>query len=271
MKKFLATPLALALSTLFTVSTTTVFAESPTPHRDGDARYEKPHAKKHASWGYKGSTGPENWGGLSKDFAACGNGTKQSPIDVHANFAAGKKPIGMDYSATELAILNNGHTVQVSYPEGSHLQVGNKAFRLLQFHFHAPSEHTIEGVSYPMEIHFVHQADDGELSVIGVMVAKGAENLALGEFWDDLPKSESNVRSVKNEVINARDLIPLESGFYRYMGSLTTPPCSEGVNWYVMKQPILASAEQIETFRGVMHDNNRPVQPVNGRLVVDAD
>ncbi|MET0028271.1 MAG: carbonic anhydrase family protein [Candidatus Thiodiazotropha sp.] len=221
------------------------------------------------SWGYQGSTGPSHWGDLGKEFRLCKDGLMQSPIDFNHAFNAGRINLDLNYQAAQLEIENNGHTVKVSYPEGSYLSFSGQRYKLLQFHFHSPSEHTEAGGFHPMEIHFVHQADDGTLAVIGVFVDEGEENLALSEIWDHLPNHANNKQKFNKEVINAYDLIPKDVGYYRYMGSLTTPPCSEGVNWFVINQPIQASKAQIDAFKAVMEGNNRPTQPVNHRLVVD--
>ncbi len=241
-----------------------------------ESRFSKPssakeHDKHGAAWGYTGAKGPEYWGSLSEEFKLCKTGTSQSPIDFQQTFPAGKTGIGFEYQVAELEIENNGHTIKVSYPDGNHLRVAGQTYNLRQFHYHSPSEHTEDGQFHPMEIHFVHQNAKGALAVIGVFVDQGPENLALREIWEHLPKRANQQETIVKEIINARDLIPLDSGFYRYMGSLTTPPCSEGVNWFVMKKPITASKEQLDKFRSIMEGNNRPTQPVNQRLIVDLD
>lgn len=229
------------------------------------------HGKHGAAWGYEGAIGPAHWGSLSDQYILCKTGKTQSPIDFKHVFPAGRTKLDLDYRVTELEIENNGHTIKISYPQGSYLRVAGEAYKLLQFHYHAPSEHTVSGRYHEMEIHFVHQAADGTLAVIGVFVDEGPENLALREIWDHLPRAADKKTKVGKEIINARDLIPEGAGLYRYMGSLTTPPCSEGVNWFVMKQPIHASKAQLDQFRAIMQGNNRPPQPVNQRLVMDLD
>jgi carbonic anhydrase len=242
------------------------------PYQKQHSSTSKTSHKGHgASWGYKGSNGPAQWGNLDSQYILCKTGTTQSPIDFHHTFKAGKTDLDLDYQAAELAIENNGHTIKVTYPNGNYLQVAGQTYKLLQFHYHAPSEHTENGRFHDMEIHFVHQANDGTLAVIGVFVDEGSENLALREIWEHLPKRTKPMQKIKTEIINARDLIPDNAGFYRYMGSLTTPPCSEGVNWFVMKQPIYASKAQIKKFRDIMAGNNRPTLPVNQRLIMELD
>lgn len=223
-----------------------------------------------ASWTYSGSNGPDSWGSVSAKFAACGDGTTQSPINLTADHAASMSAGNIDfaYQPTQLRIVNNGHTVQVNYSGGSTMTVEGETFDLLQFHFHAPSEHAIDGKLADMEMHMVHRNAAGELGVVGVLMNIGAENLALGEIWQHMPREATPERLKNRNVVNARDFLPHNANYYRYMGSLTTPPCSEGVNWFVMADPIEVSREQVEQFAGVFGATNRPVQEVNNRLVL---
>jgi carbonic anhydrase len=272
------TALVVTLSLSLFISTPNVLAEMT--HEPGhQSTYSKSKERqtsstqhgKHGSWGYKGSTGPAHWGDLKPQFSVCKTGKKQSPIDLNQTFKAGRTDFDLDYQVTELDLINNGHTIKVSYPDGNYFQIAGQEYKLLQFHYHAPSEHTVNGRFYDMEIHFVHQNASGSLAVIGVFIDEGPENLALREIWEYLPKRSGRTKKVAQEIINARDLIPEHSGYYRYMGSLTTPPCSEGVNWFVMKQPIYASKAQLDKFRSIMEGNNRPTQPVNQRLIMELD
>ncbi len=223
-----------------------------------------------ASWTYSGSNGPDSWGSVSAKFAACGDGMTQSPINLTAAHAAGMSAGNIDfaYQPTQLRIVNNGHTVQVNYSGGSTMTVEGETFDLLQFHFHAPSEHAIDGKLADMEMHMVHRNAAGELGVVGVLMNIGAENLALGEIWQHMPREATPERLKDRNIVNARDFLPHNANYYRYMGSLTTPPCSEGVNWFVMADPIEVSREQVEQFAGVFGATNRPVQEVNNRLVL---
>jgi carbonic anhydrase len=244
---------------------------SPTYQREHSSTSKTSHKGHGAAWGYKGSKGPAQWGNLDSQYILCKTGTAQSPIDFRQTFKAGKVDLELDYQAVELAIENNGHTIKVTYPQDNYLHAADQTYKLLQFHYHAPSEHTENGRFHDMEIHFVHQNKNGALAVVGVFIDEGAENLALREIWAHLPKRTQPMHKISKEIINARDLIPEHSGFYRYMGSLTTPPCSEGVNWFVMKQPIYASKSQIKRFRDIMDGNNRPTLPVNQRLIMELD
>lgn len=230
----------------------------------------KPAAGGHGgpAWGYEGKTGPDRWAGLSRDFELCGKGAMQSPVDL-AHFAgASVEPIDFDYRLSTLEIVHNGHTVQINYAPGSGITVEGKRFELLQAHFHTPSEHSIGGRQAPMEMHLVHKSAEGELAVIGVMMEKGEKNLALSEFWDALPQKAGPAKTIKRVLFNVRDLLPHDTGYYRYMGSLTTPPCSEGVNWFVMRQPVSVNTAQIERFANAVGNNARPAQPINRRFVL---
>jgi len=220
-------------------------------------------------WTYEGEEGPEHWGELSPDFEACLKGKSQSPIDIQREIEAAKAvPIKFDYAADASEILNNGHTVQANIAAGSSITVDGTEFQLKQFHFHTPSENLIHGQSFPMEMHLVHADKDGNLAVVGVMIKEGKENAALAKLWAQLPRhaDEKNALSAR---VNPSSLLPESRGYYRFDGSLTTPPCSEGVRWLVLKDPISASKEQVEAFAGVVHERNaRPVQAVNARIIV---
>ena len=229
-------------------------------------------AKEMHSWGYEGENGPAKWGTLSPEYRMCSEGRNQSPIDLGPNVVVAKAGLAMprpDYGkARATAVVNNGHTIKVEVAKGGTLSIGKHAYRLLQFHMHAPSENTVEGKHFPMEIHFVHADDAGNLAVIGVMVKEGAENPVFGKIWEKMPaqKGKADLDLSGKEIAS---LITDAKAFYRFNGSLTTPPCSEGVVWVVLKKPLELSAGQIETFRKTMgFANNRPTQPLNARIVV---
>jgi carbonic anhydrase len=220
-----------------------------------------------AHWGYSGAEGPENWAQLSPEYGAC-TGKNQSPIDLTGFIEADLAPIQFSYRTGASEILNNGHTVQVNYAPGSKIDVGGHEFELKQFHFHAPSENHIDGKSYPMEAHLVHADKDGNVAVVAVMLEEGAENEALKSAWAQMPEDAGDKHAI-SEALSAEAILPANRDYYRFNGSLTTPPCSEGVWWLVMKEPVSASKEQIERFAHVMHHpNNRPLQPVNARPVL---
>lgn len=219
-------------------------------------------------WSYSGAEGPEYWGKLSPAFSACGEGKNQSPINLQGFTEAELAPVTFNYSQGTTGIVNNGHTVKLDYKPGSAIEVDGHSFELKQFHFHSPSENRINGKSYPLEAHLVHADKDGNLAVVAVMFEKGEENAVLKKAWAHMP--EKSGKALKKALsVNASELLPADRDYYRFNGSLTTPPCSEGVLWLVMKAPVSASAEQIEKFTHVMHhDNNRPVQAVNARTVL---
>jgi carbonic anhydrase len=221
-----------------------------------------------AHWGYSGEAGPGNWGRLDASYAACASGKNQSPIDL-ANFVeADLKPIGFAYKAGTKEILNNGHTVQVNYAAGSSITVDDRAFELKQFHFHAPSENRINGKHFAAEAHLVHADKNGNLAVVAVMLEEGAANPLLTDLWKKMPKRAGDKNALP-ATLGVASLLPADRDYYRFSGSLTTPPCSEGVRWLVIKQPASASKAQIEQFTRVMgHPNNRPVQPLNARAVL---
>lgn len=217
-------------------------------------------------WGYTGSEGPSHWGKLSPEFGTCEKGRNQSPVDLTRFVESDLSPLVFHYKEGGKEIVNNGHTVQINYEPGSELTLDGHTYELKQFHFHAPSENLIDGKSYPLEAHFVHADPEGNLAVVAVMFTEGAANAALKKAWDHMPE-KAGEKAVADAVAEA--LLPADRDYYRYNGSLTTPPCTEGVTWLVMKHPVTASAEQIERFAHVMHHpNNRPVQHVNARPIL---
>lgn len=220
-----------------------------------------------AHWEYSGEAGPENWAKLSPEYSACA-GKNQSPINMTGFIEAELTPLVVNYKAGTSEILNNGHTVQVNALPGSSITVDGVQFELKQFHFHAPSENQINGKSYPLEGHLVHADKDGNLAVVAVMFAEGKANEGLKKAWAQMPKEEGEKVGLSS-ALSPLEILPSNQDYYRFNGSLTTPPCSEGVRWLVMKHPISASKEQIAQFSHVMHHpNNRPVQTVNARPVL---
>jgi len=216
-------------------------------------------------WGYEGEAGPEHWGELSPDFAACSAGKEQSPIDIPASAAVNPADLAFNYKPTAVTIVNNGHAIQVNYDAGSSIEVDGITYKLLQFHFHALSEHTVKGEHADMEMHLVHQNADGGLAVVGVLINKGAENPAYAPVWNHLPAEEGEPETISDETVNVNDLLPADRSYYRYNGSLTTPPCTEGVKWLMMTNPVELSEAQVAAFDAVMYDDYRPVQPFNAR------
>lgn len=218
-------------------------------------------------WSYEGEAAPANWGKLDPKFATCATGKNQSPIDIGSTKPGSGKPPGLSYAKGTTEMVNNGHTVQVNYAPGSSLSVDGRTFELKQFHFHAPSENTVNGKHFPMEGHLVHADAQGNLAVVAVMFSEGAANPALESLWKAMP-SKAGAKSALKDPVSAADLLPKERKYYRFEGSLTTPPCSEGVRWMVLQKPVTASKAQIEAFRkAVGFANNRPVQALNARPV----
>lgn len=234
----------------------------------GGMSFAAEHPDNAPHWEYAGKLGPEHWSQLSPQFNAC-SGRNQSPIDLGHFIEAELPPIGFDYKAGGHAFINNGHTVQVDYDAGSGISIDNVAFALKQFHFHAPSENLIDGRSFPIEAHFVHSDAQGNLAVVAVMFVQGQSNPELGKLWAHMPAHAEDRQDLSPE-ISAAKLLPAKRDYYRYEGSLTTPPCSEGVRWLVLKQPVSASSAQIRELTKVLgHPNNRPVQPIGARVVLE--
>lgn len=218
-------------------------------------------------WGYEGHEGPEHWSELDPQFSLCASGKTQSPIDIRSAVAAELKPIEVNYASAGRDIVNNGHTVQVNFAVGSTINLDGHEFALKQVHFHAPSENLIDGKSFPLEAHLVHADANGNLAVIGVMYEEGSANAELDKAWRQMP-AHADEKSELQAIVSPDALLPTDRRYYRFSGSLTTPPCSEGVAWIVMKRPLAASRQQIEQFAHTMHHpNNRPVQPINARLL----
>lgn len=216
------------------------------------------------AWGYDAESGPAVWGCLSPHFALCSLGEHQSPINLVDPTPAAVAAVTFNYRPTMLSIENNGHAVQVSSTNDNWIEVGDDSYGLVQFHFHTPSEHTVVGKRFDMEIHLVHGNEAGEPAVVGVLVQRGNGNPLLELLAEHIP-DRGQQRTLQQTVINAADLLPAERRSFRYEGSLTTPPCSEGVRWFVFETPIEASDAQLAAFEAALGANNRPVQPLNDR------
>ena len=223
-----------------------------------------------AHWGYEGHAGPAHWAELDENSATCGSGLRQSPIDIAATTPADLAPIQFDYRDATLEMVNNGHTIQVNRGMGSSITVDGEKYDLLQFHFHSPSENTVDGQPYAMEMHLVHKNDQGQLAVVGVFLKAGADNAALAKAWDHMPDHAGHTEQAATVSINPGELLPANRAYRRFNGSLTTPPCSEGVKWFVMQDAIEVSAAQVKAFSKVIGANARPTQPLNGRFVLSA-
>ncbi|MBI4203175.1 MAG: carbonic anhydrase family protein [Chloroflexi bacterium] len=223
--------------------------------------------EKEVSWSYLGKTGPGHWAELSPEFALCRDGLMQSPIAVEEVLAEEMEAPSFDYHPTPLRLHNDGHTVHVNYASGSAMVLEGVAYELVQFHFHTPSEHTVWGFSYPVELHLVHASTEGSVAILGVLMEPGAANGALEALLEDLPRETGEERQ-RDDLVNAGDLLPVGRETYRYMGSLTTPPCTEGVQWLLLVEPVEVSLEQIGALQTVLLGNHRPEQPLNDRQVL---
>jgi carbonic anhydrase len=217
-------------------------------------------------WGYGGEHGPEKWGDMEAGFSGCKLGKEQSPIDIRNATKSALPALDIKYTKSSAEVVNNGHTIQVNLVDGGVLNLDGVSYKLVQFHFHAPSEERIGGKAYSMVAHLVHQNAEGKLAVVAVLLKEGKANAALDPVFKNLPQTEGSKKTLGAD-FNAAELLPAERGYFRYVGSLTTPPCSEGVRWQVLKQPIEVSKAQIAAFRKLYNMNARPVQPLNGRKV----
>jgi carbonic anhydrase len=220
------------------------------------------------SYDYGTERGAEKWGQLHSDYAICESGNMQSPIDLAGANAIGNVAVAVDYKSGPMGVTNKGLTVQNDFAAGSTMTSGGMTFSLIQIHFHTPSEHAISGKRFPLTGHFVHATADGKLGVLGVMFEEGAANPELAKILATTPSSKSDVKAGTDQMIDPAGMLPEDLAVYRYMGSLTTPPCSEGVNWHVLRDSVTASKEQIEAFENLMGDSARPVRALNNRLVV---
>ena len=224
------------------------------------------HHKVH--WGYEGEGAPSHWAKLDSNFAVCGSGKQQSPIDIKTvGLSISSKPIVFHYGTSAINVVNNGHTIQVNYDQGSYALIDGKRYDLLQFHFHSPSEHTIDGKPADMVAHLVHKAEDGSLAVVAVLFKEGSENTFLKSIWSNLPL-EPGMHTESPATIFAENIMPETKSYYHYSGSLTTPPCSEGVNWNVMTNMVEASAAQIDAFNSIFAKSVRPTQALHGREIM---
>jgi len=222
------------------------------------------------TWDYSKARGPRHWGELEPEFAACKSGHHQSPIDIRNPAKSDLPPIRFDYKPSPLHIIDNGHTVMINYAAGSSISVGDKKYWLKQFHFHRPSEERLNGKAYDMSVHFVHADDEGHLAVVAVLLEKGEENRLMRELWADLPKEKDRESLLDNVQIDGSEFLPADHGYYTFSGSLTTPPCSENVTWFVLKKPMTVSAAEIEQFSKLYRDDARPTQPLYDRVVLES-
>jgi len=224
-------------------------------------------AEENAHWSYSGAEGPNNWGKLTQAFDTCGSGQNQSPIDLTGAVDGESPALVFDYSQVGVEEINTGHAIQEKVLAGNFVTILDQRYELKQFHFHSPSEHTIQGQYFPMEVHLVHQDEQGDYLVVGLLFEEGETNHLINQ----LP----SFRNKRGEApyanpVDYNELIPGRQDYFRYKGSLTTPPCTEGVRWVVFKQPLIAAPEQIQHYHDLLgFDNNRPLQPIHSRVIVE--
>ena len=221
-------------------------------------------------WDYQGPSGPEHWGELDPDYSVCKTGRSQSPIDIRETTKAALPAVRFEYHPEPLNIVNNGHTaVRVDYASGNgeYLVVGGKRFELTQFHFHHPSEESVHGKSFPMDIHLMHKSADGQVVGVAIELIVGRTNTAVDQLWKYMPQSNDGPHEIHGVEFDPSGLLPSTTAYYTYDGSQTAPPCTEGVAWIVLKSPVTISAKALRQFSTLYPHNVRPPQPLNGRGV----
>jgi carbonic anhydrase len=223
-------------------------------------------------WSYEGDKGPQAWGRLKPDFNVCALGKRQSPINIEdGNTLQGPaEPLLFNYTPSNGTVLNNGHTIQVDVQGDNSLTVRGGRYRLVQFHFHAPSEEQINGKRTAMVAHLVHRNDEGQLAVVALLLEPGAANPLIDKVWTYMPLEVNDRVRMPRDLLNLNELLPIDQRYYQFMGSLTTPPCTEGVLWTVLKQPLQISNAQLKLFTQLYPNNARPLQALNGRPVREA-
>jgi len=221
-------------------------------------------------WSYAGESGPSHWAELDSGFAACSSGKAQSPIDIRTQHLHGQglPPLVFDYRPSPLHVIDNGHSIQVDVDKGSTVAAGGARFSLVQFHFHKPSEEAIDGRHSAMVVHLVHRDAEGNLAVVAVLFRSGSTNSLVSTLWRNLPKQKGREESPPGVQIDPSQLLPANRSYFTYVGSLTTPPCTEGVRWFVLKSPVSLSAAEIGTFQNLYPANARPLQHLNGRQIL---
>lgn len=225
-------------------------------------------AKARGEWSYSGDTGPAHWASLKPEFAQCGKGQRQSPIDIHDGIPVELDPIAFDYRPTAFRVIDTGHTVQVNMAPGNRITVNGRRHELVQFHFHRPSEERLNGKQFDMVVHLEHKDIEGKLAIVAILISEGKGHPLVQQVWNNLPL-EKFTEQHGLATIDLSQILPEQRQYVTYMGSQTTPPCQEGVLWMVMKQPVTASTEQMATFARLHPMNARPVQPTAGRLIKD--
>ncbi len=220
-------------------------------------------------WSYSGSTGPEHWASENEGYALCSHGKSQSPVDIEKTTKQDLPRLEFEYEPTALRVTDTGRSIQVNYQPGSALTVGGERYALVQFHFHKPSEEKLHGRAFAMVVHLVHRNDKGELAVVAVLLRPGSTNAFLQPIFDNFPAPGITESADAGQTLNAAELLPANQGYFSFEGSLTMPPCSEHVRWFVLKTPVELSSAQIQKFAARYPRNARPVQPLNGRVILE--
>lgn len=247
-------------------------AEPEAPPRRAAAHGSEKKAEKGAAaghdihWEYRGEAGPAAWGGLKPEFGLCSSGKRQSPIDIRDGIPVDLEPVQFEYRASNFRVVDNGHTIQVNMAPGNFITLAGRRWELVQFHFHRPSEERIDGRQFDMVAHLVHKDLDGNLAVVAVLLDRGSAHPVVQMVWNNLPL-EKGEEAAASATIDLASLLPTDRRYFTYMGSLTTPPCSEGVRWVVMRQPVQLSQQQIDIFTRLYPMNARPIQQASGRLI----
>ncbi|MTV41844.1 carbonic anhydrase [Duganella radicis] len=221
-------------------------------------------------WSYEGESGPANWGKINPAWAKCGSGNRQSPIDIRDGMKVELEQIAFDYHPSSFNVTDNGKTVQVMVGGGNFITVGNRMYELIQFHFHRPSEERINGKGYEMVVHLVHKDGEGRLAMLALLLERGKQQPVIQTVWNNLPLEKYDT-AAPSTVLDPMDLLPGRRDYYTFMGSMTTPPCQEGVLWIVMKEPVQASPQQMALFSRLYPLNARPVQPSSGRIIKESN
>ncbi|HUN75658.1 MAG TPA: carbonic anhydrase family protein [Steroidobacteraceae bacterium] len=240
---------------------------------------QQPHGSRYVSpwktpWDYSGPRGAEHWSELDPAYRTCNSGREQSPIDIRNARKAQLPPLQFDYSSEPLRhVINNAHTIRVDYHDrpgrGSYLVVGEERYQLTQFHFHRPSEEYVHGKPYDMVLHLMHRAADGKIVGVAVLLTAGRANSTIEKVWQHMPRTEGQL-AVTGVTLNPAGMLPRDTRYYRYEGSQTAPPCTEGVTWLVLKTPVEIAPEQIRAFAALYPHDVRPIQPLNGREVLES-
>jgi carbonic anhydrase len=225
-----------------------------------------------AHWAYEGENGPQAWAKLKPEFNVCAIGKRQSPIHIEDSAAlpGPAEPLQLAYRASSGSVVNNGHTIQVDLEGDNTLNIRGTTYRLVQFHFHHPAEEKVNHKGFAMVAHLVHKSDDGKLAVVAVLMDPGAPSPLIEKVWTHMPLDTADRVRLPVGLIDMNELLPKDQRYYQFIGSLTTPPCTEGVLWLVLKQPVTLARDQLRLFAQQFPNNARPVQALNGRTVREA-